>query len=209
MLLTIYNIYVSLSIKRNHDFKQSHCIKVDWKCLIQVVKKYNLSTKEIFLLCTNITMHMHCFMAVFLNSSPRDTPPRMSQILLYLTHKVPDLLTVTIGNKHSDRWVPRTTVEKHCFMGWNSLALLVKQVKQPGGLLAEETDAANVVRVVNSVPCDSLCHVLLLKHNARMSRRTLSYKHSRPPWLQETSMYNSDVITHLFEGKYALIAVIL
>jgi len=66
-------------------------------------------------------------------------------------------------------------------MGLNSLALLVKQVKQPGGLLAKETDAANVVRVVNSVPCDSLCHILLLKHNSSKSRCTLSYRHSCPP----------------------------
>lgn len=42
------------------------------------------------------------------------------------------------------------------------LALLIQQVEQAGGLLANEVDAAHVVCVVNVVPGDSLGLVLLL-----------------------------------------------
>ena len=43
------------------------------------------------------------------------------------------------------------------------LALFVQQVEQRSGLLAEEVDAAGVVDVVDVVPADALCPVLLLR----------------------------------------------
>ena len=47
------------------------------------------------------------------------------------------------------------------------LALLIQQVKQTSGLLADEVDAAHVVCVVDVVPRDSLCLVLLLRETGR------------------------------------------
>lgn len=44
----------------------------------------------------------------------------------------------------------------------DSLALLVQQVEQRCGLLADQVNAACVVDVVNVVPGDALCPVLLL-----------------------------------------------
>lgn len=43
------------------------------------------------------------------------------------------------------------------------LALLIQEVEQASGLLADEMDAAHVVYVVYVVPGDSLCLVLLLE----------------------------------------------
>ncbi len=42
------------------------------------------------------------------------------------------------------------------------LALLIQQVEQASGFLADEVDTAHVVCVVDVVPGDSLCLVLLL-----------------------------------------------
>lgn len=47
------------------------------------------------------------------------------------------------------------------------LALLVQQVEQSRGLLADEVDAAAVVDVVNVVPRDALCPVLLLQEKKK------------------------------------------
>jgi hypothetical protein len=44
-----------------------------------------------------------------------------------------------------------------------SLALLVQQVEEASGLLADEVDTAHVVGVVNVVPRDALTLVLLLQ----------------------------------------------
>lgn len=43
------------------------------------------------------------------------------------------------------------------------LALLVQQVEQSRGLLADEVDTATVVDVVDVVPGDALCPVFLLQ----------------------------------------------
>lgn len=42
------------------------------------------------------------------------------------------------------------------------LALLIQQVQQASGLLADEVDTAHIVCVVDVVPGNSLCLVLLL-----------------------------------------------
>ncbi len=44
----------------------------------------------------------------------------------------------------------------------HSLALLVQQVEQRGGFLADEVDAGRVVHVVDHVPADALRAILLL-----------------------------------------------
>lgn len=48
-----------------------------------------------------------------------------------------------------------------CFMS-NSLALLIQQVEEAGGLLADEVDTAYIVGVGDVVPGDALTLVLLL-----------------------------------------------
>lgn len=52
--------------------------------------------------------------------------------------------------------------------GWalgrgHSLALFVQQIEEPGGLLADEMDAADVISVVNVVPRDPFALVLFLQ----------------------------------------------
>lgn len=42
------------------------------------------------------------------------------------------------------------------------LALLIQQVEQAGGFLADEMDTAHIVCVVDIVPGDSLCLILFL-----------------------------------------------
>lgn len=53
----------------------------------------------------------------------------------------------------------------------DSLALLVQQVEQRCGLLADQVNAACVVDVVDVVPADALCPVLLLH---RQKKNTVS-----------------------------------
>lgn len=48
------------------------------------------------------------------------------------------------------------------------LALLIQQVEQASGLLAYEVDAAHIVCVVDVVPGDSFCLVLLLNTATQM-----------------------------------------
>lgn len=45
----------------------------------------------------------------------------------------------------------------------HSLALFVQQIEEPGGLLADEMDAADIICVVNVVPRDPFALVLLLQ----------------------------------------------
>lgn len=45
----------------------------------------------------------------------------------------------------------------------HSLALFVQQIEEPGGLLADEMDAADVISVVNVVPRDPFALVLFLQ----------------------------------------------
>lgn len=49
-----------------------------------------------------------------------------------------------------------------------SLALLVQQVEQRCGLLADQVNAACVVDVVDVVPADALCPVLLLHRQRKI-----------------------------------------
>lgn len=69
-------------------------------------------------------------------------------------------------------WAP---VRRCAGLGWtgpgHSLALLVQQVEEAGGLLADELDAAHVVRVVDVVPGDALPLVLLLQRAAHTGRQ--------------------------------------
>lgn len=46
--------------------------------------------------------------------------------------------------------------------GFHSLALFIQQVEKRGGFLADQVDAGAVVYVVDVVPGDALCSVLLL-----------------------------------------------
>lgn len=55
----------------------------------------------------------------------------------------------------------------------DSLGLLVQQVEECGGLLADQVDAAGVVDVVDVVPADALGPVLLL-HMRKRKRNALS-----------------------------------
>lgn len=63
----------------------------------------------------------------------------------------------------------------------HSLGLLVEQVEERGGLLADQVDAAGVVNVVDVVPADALGPVLLLHEhtNAVTHRchRSVKYTH--------------------------------
>lgn len=43
------------------------------------------------------------------------------------------------------------------------LALFVEQIEEPGGLLADQVDTANIVRIVNVMPRDTFTLVLLLR----------------------------------------------
>lgn len=54
------------------------------------------------------------------------------------------------------------------------LALLIQQVEQASGLFTDEVNTAHIVRVVNVVPSDTLCLVLLLD-NAKVNI-AVSYK---------------------------------
>lgn len=54
-----------------------------------------------------------------------------------------------------------------CNSAGHALALLVEQVEQCCGFLADEVDAAAVVDVVDVVPGDALCPVLLLQGGHR------------------------------------------
>lgn len=54
----------------------------------------------------------------------------------------------------------------------DSLGLLVQQVEERGGLLADQVDAAGVVDVVDVVPADALSPVLLL--HKKKKRQTVS-----------------------------------
>jgi hypothetical protein len=58
--------------------------------------------------------------------------------------------------------------------GWvgHSLALLVQQVEEAGGLLTDEADAAHIVGVVNVMPRDALALVLLLQGGGQGEQRS-------------------------------------
>lgn len=80
-------------------------------------------------------------------------------------------------------------------MGWvcgHSLALFVQQIEEAGGLLADQVDAADVVRVVNVVPGDPLALVLLLQCLGGVSDKFIipwpifTYKHVTQGWARVT-----------------------
>lgn len=52
-----------------------------------------------------------------------------------------------------------------------SLGLLVQQVEERGGLLADQVDAASVVDVVDVVPADALGPVLLLHEEQKKKKK--------------------------------------
>ena len=52
----------------------------------------------------------------------------------------------------------------------NSLALFIQQMEQCSGLLADQVDASAVVYVVDVVPGDALCSVLLLGGDTRNTK---------------------------------------
>lgn len=51
----------------------------------------------------------------------------------------------------------------------HSLALFIQQIEEAGGLLADQMDAADVVRVVDVVPRDAFTLVLFLQGSGRAS----------------------------------------
>lgn len=77
------------------------------------------------------------------------------------------------------------------------LALLIQQVQQASGLLADEVDTAHIVCVVDVVPCNSLCLVLLL--DGTRQRRSVNKRIPEIDWGQNTDyIINKYILPELF-----------
>lgn len=95
--------------------------------------------------------------------------------------------SVTLKERHSERG--RLIMQSDR----DSLALLVQQVEQRGGFLADEVDAGRVVHVVDHVPADALRAILLLTdqtHTPHTVTNLLCHcKHTLPSKLGTRKQY--------------------